>query len=1465
MRRLLRLLRRGLIVLLLLAVVVGVALRFYLRSSGAARRTAGVLTQTLGVPAEVDGVVIPFRGEATASGLRLLDGDGQPFLEAGRAAADLSVLGYLRGATLPGRIDLDDVHLRLRFDQAGNLLTRLPRMKAGPGSLPACRIRAARLTLEQEGRAPFTLEGISLDLDPTLPTNLVGALDDPLWGELEVRGKVDKTGAFSITLDSRSVALTPAMLRSLPFVPPPVWTTLQADGPAVPLTFTLSVAMQAPFVRYEVQFGGARVALLQPARGVAGGQPPAIAPPVPALVVSGARGVLKGSEKGFDLEGAIHDPYWGEWEVKAGLESAVGALRVELRSDEASVDPRKLEALPYVPKSVWSQVRAAGKTGARVEVRLFTGRPEVHYRVELDVKEAAVHVSSIDLDAGDAAGSVVIEDSQVWLRRVTGRTAGGTIAASGSLDFRGPKSLLSFDVDVRGLALRQLPRKWELPAQVEGKVTGWARLDVTVGDDAPVTDGLGTGRIDEVKLVGLPSTEPILLDLHADGTRLRFVPQSPLLRLFMAAGPPRPQATHPVALRPASTARPGLVPPVGRLAGRALSVLGKGTDLVLKGASVVLEETYRFDQPPPPDRVPVYLDARVQMDDVDLADLVRRVGLVLPVPVAGRLSFRLTLGVPINTASDLRAYRLTGAVSLPRLEVGGLEMASLQAQVDYADGLLRLGRLSGDVLAAGGGRGSFAGRASARVFPRGDLALDLALRGLPVERVARLVPGLAGKASGTLSGTVRAAVPLERMQEPSAWRGAASLVVPQLEAFGVTVSDASAGLTVVRGTALLSEVKGDLHGAPLAGSASLSLAGAQRFSAELQWRGLDVARLATLLPAAYSGLAAGGAVTATAEAAGTLRPLVVRGSGSLSSGPLRLGTARLDRLSVRWAVDDGMLKVRDLQAALYRGEVTGTAEVPLSPRAPGRADLAIRTVDLRALAASLGKVPFRVEGQVSGRAVAAYDPGKGKTGTWAGEVDLSASTLMVEKVPAQRLRGKVEYRDGRADYSLEGETLGGKVTIEGRLPPPPMRAAGQSDGRLRVERIGLSRVWPVLHLRRKLEGLRGALTVDLPFRHEGSGMALAGRGLFEVRDLRWQGNELAESVRGEVRLGAEGVFVRDVSAELAGGSLRASAGYRINDPSRSWFSINLYGAEASRLLVVEGGKEAVQGPIDVHLRGTLGPEWRGTGSVELSRGKVYGIEVAEWRLPVDFTFAPAYGQGELMIRESSAQVGNGRAQFRASVSWGDSMRLEGTLRFFDASLRCLAGLVGDVSSYAQGRMSGRVDLGGSEVRSLNDLTASVQMTLSEAQALQMPILNQVGPYLLPGQSASSFRSGDLQARLGNGVWRIAWLTLESSLAQVMVQGSVTVQGRLDLEVTGRTSSLGGINPVLLKLLLLSLPAAGPVPVAVIAQASDLLANRLVRVHVTGTTKTPVVVVEPLRLLSEEAVRFFLSRTLLPTK
>ena len=75
----------------------------------------------------------------------------------------------------------------------------------------------------------------------------------------------------------------------------------------------------------------------------------------------------------------------------------------------------------------------------------------------------------------------------------------------------------------------------------------------------------------------------------------------------------------------------------------------------------------------------------------------------------------------------------------------------------------------------------------------------------------------------------------------------------------------------------------------------------------------------------------------------------------------------------------------------------------------------------------------------------------------------------------------------------------------------------------------------------------------------------------------------------------------------------------------------------------------------------------------------------------------------------------------------------------------------------------------------------------------------------------------------------------------------------------RTAALGNIHPVALRLIAGRIPAIGPVPVGLIVQASEFLASRVLHFKVRGTTRVPVIQIEPLGLLSQEAARFLLSR------
>src|SRR5262249_17245652 len=143
----------------------------------------------------------------------------------------------------------------------------------------------------------------------------------------------------------------------------------------------------------------------------------------------------------------------------------------------------------------------------------------------------------------------------------------------------------------------------------------------------------------------------------------------------------------------------------------------------------------------------------------------------------------------------------------------------------------------------------------------------------------------------------------------------------------------------------------------------------------------------------------------------------------------------------------------------------------------------------------------------------------------------------------------------------------------------------------------------------------------------------------------------------------------DVTASVGEGLLRAQVSLNLSEPDRSWFNLALYRVEMTRLLAAWPGLAGwIEGPIEAHVRGNLGREWSGAGQVLLARGKVAGVEVYDWRFPLDFSLVPSRGRGRVEVRESHGQAAGGRILGQAAWSWGGGTRLDGHLRFHGVQL-----------------------------------------------------------------------------------------------------------------------------------------------------------------------------------------------------
>ncbi|HET6573099.1 MAG TPA: hypothetical protein VFG68_05825, partial [Fimbriiglobus sp.] len=448
------------------------------------------------------------------------------------------------------------------------------------------------------------------------------------------------------------------------------------------------------------------------------------------------------------ITGKAADPTWKAWTLSGEWSKSGGKGSIVLRTDErVAVNPEMLKAVPFVPAETWDWVVLTGNTTCAVHV---TRRPDksVGYRVELDPQDTHLTVPPIDLTIIETSGKVVVEDQVVTLTDVAGKTAGGTLRVDSKLDFASTPSVLTFDVKARGLNIPQLPKDWGLPPLDAGRLEGGADLKLVVKDGKVEPWGRGEADIVGGKLYG--GTVEGKITLVGDGERFRFQRQ-------LAAAPPLsfppplggstpPPDPLPEAGRGSLVLSP--LPASGRGRGRGealpptltlpLKGGGNGTDLAVALLSLMLQSPTSAD--PAVQSETTYVQANLRLKDIDLAELVRRLEVKLPIRITGRASLDIAAEIPVAQARTLRAYRIKGSLTVPTLGLEDLTLNRVTADIVFRDGVLTLTNLSGEVPRPGSPPGTFVGTARYGVDPQTDLTADLKLASIPLAEVFKALP-----------------------------------------------------------------------------------------------------------------------------------------------------------------------------------------------------------------------------------------------------------------------------------------------------------------------------------------------------------------------------------------------------------------------------------------------------------------------------------------------------------------------------------------------------------------------------------------------------------------------------------------------------------------------------------------------------------------------------------------------------
>lgn len=1155
----------------------------------------------------------------------------------------------------------------------------------------------------------------------------------------------------------------------------------------------------------------------------------------PDFVLSNATLAVTPDGDKVGVRGSVDDPNWAKWEVTGEADAKAGTGSVELATAAGPLKMDLLRSIPFIPESTWKAITATGTTPARITLASGSDK-KFRYDVVLKPTGAAdVTLPDIEATLTKVAGTFDIHDAKVQMTDCSAALADGSVRVSGTLDFAAEPSDLRLNVAVAGADMQKLPAAWGLPQKLEGKLRGKADLELKVQKDGKMEPrGGGSAVVEGAKWNGLPVE--IGLRLHGNGKQYRFE-----------------TADQPAGVTNTKSSRQ---PPVRREVTRT----GQSRAARRQAPQPPAPAAPPAAQAPKDDNAPSTIDANVALRDVDVAELLKRLDVKIPYRLGGKVTVQARVTIPLARADNTRSYRVVGTLTSPEARFEEMVVHDLTARVEYANGTLKLTELRGTIPTPGGtgSPGVFSGTASAAVDPRGELSAALSLDRIPLGEVAKAVPG--GLAvSGIVNGHADFRAPLDRLTDAATWVGSADVAADELGLFGRTVRGASAKLRVERGTATLTPVRAVVEGLPVTADATLGLAKPYKFDGTLRTTPLDVASLRKLVPELSLPFALEGRLSTTAKVGGTISPFAIDASGAATATELTIGPSTGNKLSFKWALDTDRLRVTDLAADLFGGTVAGSADVPLDTTKAGKFDVSFKNLDAGQATKVVPDLPVRVTGQVSGKfdgEVPAAKPGQARN--VVANLDLTAPKLTVQGIPAERLTGKVGLADRGVDYALQGHALGGTFDIKGRYPTrrqaAPPRPAGDR-GSLNLRGIDLRYLAQVFKVE-ALRPLRGRVDLALSFAEDFSD----GTGRLAVNGLGWGNDIIADQLAGAIQVRNGTLTLDNFGGPFAGGEFRARARVEMASPRRNFVVLTIDRADAKQLFAPAPSlADSATGQVSVVFRGRLGTDTRGTGTLSFDRGTLLGLDASNLRLPFDLA-AGTGGGGELTVRDAAADVGEGRLRAQATYTWGVSSRLSGQVRFTRVRLRNVLARSGESSLFGNGRITGRFDFGGSDVRSAADVSGTLTATLNQTSVQEIPIISLVTPYLSTATGIGTFNSGEVRGRLSNGVFRLDRLALASSSAQLFASGSITLAGRLDLDVVARTGQFG-LSDRGLRLLGLGLPTIGPIPIGLIRDVSDFLSNQTVRLRVTGTISQPSVQVNVAALLSEEAVRFFLNRYL----
>jgi translocation and assembly module TamB len=1219
------------------------------------------------------------------------------------------------------------------------------------------------------------------------------------------------------------------------------------------------------------------------------------------MTIRGVDARLSPVSAGSNLDVKTDDPDWGGVAITGHFNPSFKDGEFQIATGPGFVaDPAKLERIPFIPSEVWANIEPRGPVDAKVKITLAADSPRpVTVHTDLTLKGATAKINSLQVESRDTTGRVVIDDAKVKVEDLKGKTLDGTIGVNGTLDFGQKVPRIALDVRLKGVDVTKAPASWQLQEeQATGRLSGRVDLKVALDPSGPdLTGTTGRAVIEDGSFQGIP-VKSMGLGLKADGNDLQYAtlpegsvdkdhlesPTSPAALAGVGSGTGPGQGPAPVVL-PDSVLT---VLPYLDIASRGQGWLGWSAFLAKQVLTFEVRHAARREKNG--FRLPRTIATKIELEDVELETIVakaKKFGIVLPFPVAGRLSIKATATIPLGSLRDIKGYAFRGDATLRGASIDHVDLGLVSAHLELADGMLDLSDFRGQLVDKPSGSeknppkptpnvpsagplppGAFRGNVRASISPPGPASARFEGDHLPLGEIFAPVLPYPSPLSGEVTLRVEAAADLGKLSDPGTWKLHGQLDSRRIKYFDATLDQVTSKVAVKEGRVEVTEFAARLLGKPLKATGHVEIAAPYRYGGGVTVEGWEVAEILKFVPGMPSPPPASGVLNAKGDATGALQPFDIATKGAAQILGARAGPAPIGNLGFHWKTDQDAVEVTGLELLAFGGRTSGAARIPIRPGKPLHAWAELKGIDSSRLAAVfLGKKGLKLAGKADGRLEVTMPL---DASVIDGKARLEAPDLIVregagEGVPVKSLLVQAVAREGSLDYEATAEGLGGKVRFHGSAPIAGDLAKAVAEGEFLAVGFRLGEVAKAFGMANGPYHLDGQGAIDANIRTPLSPFQLAGRGQFEVRDLRYGNRTSLGNLKGIASLGPTSWRVDQLQGDLLGGVASGEANGRVipGGPNESEFDFRVDRISLAKITnLFPSLAHDVEGFGSLRVAGRVAGAIRANAEILVPRARAFGLPITDLRMPVDLEMIPATGDGSIHSRHWTARVAGGSVRGNASNRFGIDRSFQAELQLAGVDLEVLSKFHPTGKRPPTGKVSGRMVLQGPNAEHLDKIRGRVDLDLDDASLIELPLFKELDRFL--GSSGGGlFDDGDVHGTIANRTLYLEQLTLTGKLVQMHATGSITFNGGLNLEILINTNANLSAQDLALLNLIPGLGSALGQGEEALRRVAGVLENSLLRFRVSGNTSNPHVQLDPGVAIGGAAVGFFTSVIKIP--